>query len=111
LDVEIGKNITVGSSNVEIGEALTTRAKQELVDLASKYFGKLTTASVHFSPDGHQYRCTIHMQPGGVATVNAEAHHKAAHGALDLAIEKLRAQLSRLKEERRDNKQARGPEH
>ncbi len=48
MDVEIGKNITVGSSNVEVGEALSSRARKELVDLASKYFGKLTTAAVHF---------------------------------------------------------------
>ena len=54
------------------------------------------------------YRCTINLRPGGVAMVNSEAHAKDAHGALDQAIEKLRAQLSRLKREHRDDKQARG---
>ena len=101
MDVEIGKNITVGSSNVEIGEALSERARKEIVDLASKYFGKVTTASVHFSREGHLYCCAAKLRPGGVAMVSAEAEHKNAHGALDAAVEKLRAQLSRLKSDMR----------
>ena len=111
LDVEIGKNITVGSSNVEVGEALATRARKELVELASKFIGKLTTGSVHFSTEGHEYRCTIQIRPGGLAMLSAEGHHKDAHGAFDSALDKLRAQMSRWKDARRDNKQARGAEH
>lgn len=109
LDVEIGKNITVGSSNVEIGEALTERARKEMVDLASKYFGKLTTAAIHFSREGHLFRCSANLRAGGVAMVSAESQHKDAHGALDGTIEKLRAQLSRLKRERRDEKHGADP--
>ena len=107
MNVEIGKNITVGSSNVEIGEALSERARKELVDLASKYFGKLTTAAVHFSREGHLYRCSVNLQPGGVAVISAEAQFKDAHGALDAAIDRVRAQLSKLKSERRDAKRSR----
>jgi len=106
----MGKNITVGSSNVEIGEALAERARKELVDLASKYFGKLTSAAVHFSREGYLYRCSVNLQPGGVAMLSAEAQFKDAHGALDMAIDRVRTQLSRLKRERRDDKHAREPQ-
>ncbi len=101
MEVEVGKNITVGSSNVEIGEALSERARKDLLDLASKYFGKLTTASVHFSREGHLFCCSVNLRPGGVAVVSAEGQHKDAHGALDQAVDKLRAQLRRLKDEKR----------
>ncbi len=111
MDVEIGKTITVGSSNVEIGEALSERARKELVDLASKYFGKLTTAAVHFSREGHLYRCSVNLRPGGVAMVSAEAQFKDAHGALDAAMDRVRAQLGKLKRERRDDKHGREPSH
>lgn len=101
MDVEIGKAITVGSSNVEIGEALSQRARDEVVRLASKYFGKVTTSAVHFSRAGHLYHCSLTMRPGGVAFISAEAEHKDAHGALDAALDKLGAQLRRLKQEKR----------
>ncbi len=101
MEVEIGKNITVGSSNVEVGEALSDRARKEMVDLASKYFGKLTTGSVQFSREGHLFCCAMKMRAGGVAMISAEAEHKDAHGALDHAVDKLRAQLRRLKDEKR----------
>ena len=101
MEVEIGKNVTVGSSNVEVGEALAARARQEMIDLASKYFGKLTTGSAHFSREGHLFCCSLTMRPGGVAVVSAEASHKDAYGSLDHAVDKLRAQLRRLKDEKR----------
>jgi len=107
VQVELGKNITVGSSNVDVGEALTHRAKEELIGLASKYFGKLTHGSVHFSRDGHLYRCSITLQPGGVALLSAEAEHKDAHAAFTDSAEKLAKQLRRLKREVRDGKQPR----
>ncbi len=104
MDVELGKNITVGSSNVELGEAIADRARRDMIDLAAKYFGKVTTAAVHFSREGHLYRCSLTLQPGGVAMLSAEAQHKDAHGALDQALDKLATQLRRLKRERRDDK-------
>ena len=109
MNVELGKEITVGSSHVEIGEALATRARTELIELASKYFGKLTNAAVHFSRDGYLYRCSINLQPGGVARINAEGEFKDAHGALDAAIERVRVQLLKIKSERRDDKHHRQP--
>ena len=45
MQVAIDKAISVGSSNVEVGEALAERARAALSELAAKYFGRITTGS------------------------------------------------------------------
>jgi ribosomal subunit interface protein len=104
MDVAIDKNVTVGSSNVDLGEVLTQRARDGLVELASKYFGKLTNGAVHFTREGINYRCTISIQAGGLPLVASEAQHKDAYAALDLALDKAGKQMRRMKHERRDDK-------
>jgi len=109
MQVSIDKAITVGSSNVEIGEALAERARSALADLASRYFGKITTGSVHFGREGVDYRCSVNMQCGAVPMMSAEASHKEPHVALTFAIDKLGKRLRRAKRERHDSKIGHGP--
>lgn len=107
MEVAIDKAITVGSSNVEIGEALAERARSALAELASRYFGRITTGSIHFGREGVDYRCSANMQCGGVPMMSAEASHKDPHVALAAAIDKLGKQLRRAKRELRDSKAGR----
>ncbi len=108
MEVAIDKAITVGSSNVEIGEALAERARSALSDLASRYFGRITTGSVHFGREGIDFRCSVNMQCGGVPMMSAEASHKDPHVALTVAIDKLGKQLRRAKRGLRDEKSGHG---
>lgn len=108
MEVAIDKAITVGSSNVEVGEALAERARTALADLASRYFGRITTGSVHFGREGVDYRCSVNMQCGGVPMMSAEASHKDAHVALAVAVDKLGKQLRRAKRGLRDEKAGHG---
>jgi len=109
MDVLIDKAITVGSSNVEIGEALAERARASLSDLASKYFGRITTGSVHFGREGIDYRCCVNMQCGGAPMMSAEANHKDPHVALAVAVDKLGKRLRRAKRGLRDEKTGASP--
>ena len=109
MEVAIDKAITVGSSNVETGEALAERARSALSDLASKYFGRITAGSVHFGREGLDYKCSVNMQCGGVPMMSAEASHKDPHVALTVAVDKLGKQLRRAKRELRDEKTGVGP--
>jgi ribosomal subunit interface protein len=109
MEVAIDKAITVGSSNVEIGEALAERARAYLSELASKYFGRITTGSVHFGREGVEYRCSVNMRCGAVPMMSAEASNKDAHVALTMAVDKLGNQLRRAKRGLRDEKIGRGP--
>ncbi len=109
MDVLIEKAITVGSSNVESGEALAERARTSLRELASKYFGRITTGSVHFGREGIDDRCTANMQCGAIPMMSAEASHKDPHVALAVAVDKLGKQLRRAKRELHDSKLGHGP--
>ncbi len=109
MEVVIDKPITVGSSNVEIGEALAERARTALAELASRYFGRITTGSAHFGREGLDFRCSVNMQCGAVPMMSAEASHKDPHVALAVAIDKLGKRLRRAKRGLRDKKFGAGP--
>lgn len=109
MDVEIDKAITVGGSNVEIGSALGERARDALGKLASRYFGRITAAGVHFTREGINYRCSVTLQTGGVPMMTAEAQHKEPYAALNLAVTRLGKQLRRTKRALHDEKPGAGP--
>lgn len=109
MDVEIDKEITVGGSNVDTGTALGERARAALNKVASRYFGRITTAGVHFTREGINYRCSVTLQPGGVPMMSAEAQHKDPYAALNLAITRLGKQLRRTKRALHDEKPGAGP--
>jgi ribosomal subunit interface protein len=107
MRVEIDREVTVGSSNIDLGQALIESARHGVVELASKYFGKITTGSVHFARDGINYRCSVNIQPGGLEMASADAHAKDAHQSLHAALEKVGAQLRKMKQSQRDDRHGR----
>lgn len=107
MQVEIDRPVTVGSSNIDLGQALIESARKGVVDLAAKYFGKITTGAVHFARDGINYKCSVNVQPGGLEMASAEAHAKDAHQSLHAALEKVAKQLRRMKQSQRDDRHAR----
>ena len=48
----VDKAITIQSSNVHLGDRLPEYAREHILRVASKYFGRLSTAAVHFTKDG-----------------------------------------------------------
>jgi ribosomal subunit interface protein len=96
--------ITVRSSNVELGEALTEHARQGILRSASKYFGRLNRANVHFSRDGIGYRCSAQVQMGGLKAASGEGQDKDIYRAFDQALERVSKQLRRTKRELREDK-------
>jgi ribosomal subunit interface protein len=75
--------------------------------VASKYFGRLNTASAHFSKEGISYRCSVTMQMGGLPMMSAEAKDKDIYLAFNAALAKVGKQLRRTKRELREDKPAR----
>jgi ribosomal subunit interface protein len=107
MHVEVDREITVGSSNIDLGQALIESAREGVMELASKYFGKITTGSVHFAREGINYRCSVNIQPGGLEMASGEAQAKDAHQSLEAALDKVGKQLRRMKRSVRDDKGAR----
>jgi ribosomal subunit interface protein len=100
----VDKNITVQSSSVDLGSSLADHARESILRVASKYFGRLNTAAVHFNREGITYRCSVNMQMGGLPMKSAEARDKDIYVAFNTALEKVAKQLRRTKREVREDK-------
>ena len=100
----VDRSISVQSSNVDLGGALPAHARQAILRVAGKYFGRLHAAAVHFSREGRTYRCTVNMQMGALRMRSAEANSPDIYAAFDAALEKVATQLRRTKRAVRDDK-------
>jgi ribosomal subunit interface protein len=100
----VDKNITVQSSSIDLGSSLPGHVRDSVLRIASKYFGRLNTASVHFNREGITYRCSLNMQMGGLPMKSAEARDKDIYVAFNAALEKVGKQLRRTKREVREDK-------
>ena len=100
----VDKNITVQSSNIDLGSSLPGHARESILRVASKYFGRLNTASVHFNREGITYRCSVNMQMGSLPMMSGEARDKDIYVAFNTALDKVAKQLRRTKREVREDK-------
>ena len=100
----VDKNITVQSSNIDLGSSLPGHARESILRVASKYFGRLNTASVHFNREGITYRCSVNMQMGSLPMKSGEARDKDIYVAFNTALDKVAKQLRRTKREVREDK-------
>ena len=100
----VDQAITIQSSNVHLGDGLPDYARENILRVASKYFGRLNTASAHFSKEGITYRCSVNMQMGGLPMKSAEAKDKDIYLAFNAALDKVGKQLRRAKRELREDK-------
>jgi ribosomal subunit interface protein len=103
----VDRDISVQSSNVDLGDALPAHARQAILRVAGKYFGRLHSAAVHFAREGQTYCCTVNMQMGALRMRSAEAESPDIYAAFDAALEKVATQLRRTKRAVRDHKGAR----
>jgi ribosomal subunit interface protein len=100
----VDKNITVQSSSIDLGSSLPDHVRDGVLRVASKYFGRLNTASIHFNREGITYRCSVNMQMGGLPMKSGEAREKDIYVAFNAALEKVAKQLRRTKREVREDK-------
>lgn len=99
--------ITFESNNQEIGDALREHGRAEILKMTEKYFGRLISASVHFTGEGVTTRCSVNVQMGGLPMMSAEASAKELRLAFNQALDKVATQLRRAKRELREDKPAR----
>ncbi len=100
-------NILVQSSTVDLGDNFPEYAKTNIRQVAGKYFGRLSTASVHVTREGITYRCTVNIQMGALKMMSGEAKDKDLYTAFRAALQKTAKQLRRSKRELREDKAAR----
>jgi ribosomal subunit interface protein len=96
--------ILVQSSTVDLGDMFPDYAKTNIRQIAGKYFGRLSAASVHVTREGITYRCTVNMQMGALKMMSGEAKNKDLYAAFRAALQKTAKQLRRSKRELREDK-------
>jgi len=99
--------VSVASANVHLGDGLPVHARESIRRVAAKYFGHLSSASVHFGREGNNYRCTVIMQQGGLPMKSGEARSKDIYAAFDVALAKVAKQLRRAKRALREDQPVR----
>lgn len=100
----IDRAITVQSSDVEVGDALTLHAQTKIQTVASKFFGRITDANVHFRREGESFHCAVRFKVGALKPFNGEMTHINPYRAFNYALEKAATQMRRVKRELRDEK-------
>ena len=98
------EKITVGSANVSLGSNFPDLARKQIVEVAEKYFGDLTTASVHVSKEGAAFRCSVNIRMGALRMMSAEAQAREVPLAFRTALSKVEKQMRRTKRELREDK-------
>jgi ribosomal subunit interface protein len=101
---DVDRAIAIQSSNIHLGDGLPDHARENILRVASKYFGRLNTASAHFTKEGITYRCSVNMQMGGLPIKSAESKDKDIYLAFNAALTKVAKQLRRTKRELREDK-------
>ena len=97
-------DITIGSSQVDLGSTFREEAELRIRTVAKKYLGDLTTASVHVTRDGSAYRCSVKVQMGANAPMSGEASANDVPLSFKAAFDKVEKQLRRTKRFLREDK-------
>lgn len=100
-------HITVAGKQVETGEALKARVREDLDTIARKYFDHALEANVTFRRDakGHAFICDINLKAGRNLFMRGEGEGMDAHRAFEEAAEHVAKRLRRYR--RRVNDHAR----
>jgi ribosomal subunit interface protein len=93
----------ISGHQIDIGDALQTRVRQELGSMLEKYAGRPTDVTVVFSRDAHEYVCEtiVHLSTG--LTTQAKASATEIYASFDSSLEKMDKQLRRYKRRLKDH--------
>ncbi|MCC5988695.1 MAG: ribosome-associated translation inhibitor RaiA [Pararhodobacter sp.] len=93
----------ISGKQIDIGDALQTRVKDELGAVMEKYSQRPTDAQIVFSRDAHLHVCeaTVHLSSGLTAQARGQANE--IYAAFDACCEKMDKQLRRYKRRLKDH--------
>ncbi len=97
-------NLSVKGQHVDVGDALRAHIEEKLENIKSKYFNRVTDASVTFSkPAQYLFRASVLFHVGHDVKVQATAENNDAYAAFDEAVDRVAKQLRRYKTRLRDH--------
>ena len=93
----------ISGKHIDIGDALSTHVKSEIVEVVEKYAQRPTDCVVVFSKDAHEYVCetTLHLSTG--MTAQARGAAQEIYAAFEACRERLDKQIRRYKRRLRNH--------
>ena len=97
----------ISGKQIDIGDALSTHVKSEIVEVVEKYAQRPTDCVVVFSKDAHEYVCetTLHLSTG--MTAQARGAATEIYAAFEACRERLDKQIRRYKRRLRSSSNSR----
>ncbi|MDR0555898.1 MAG: HPF/RaiA family ribosome-associated protein [Holosporaceae bacterium] len=90
-------NFSFSGRRMEIGEALTNRAKDSSAALAEKYGSEFLDVNVVMKKDGYLFCCDIAVKTNNGNSYYASYSASDPHACFDLTLEKIDQQMLRKK--------------
>lgn len=97
-------NLSVKGQHVDVGDALRAHIEEKLEVVKSKYFNRVTDATVLFSkPAEYLFRANVTFHVGHDVKVQATSENQDPYSAFDEAADRVAKQLRRYKTRLRDH--------
>ena len=95
--------IRISGKQIDVGDALRTHVKDNMVAAVGKYFDRPVNAHVVFSRNGHEFKCdsSVHLSTG--LTAQAHAQNGDIYAAFEQATGRIEKQLRRYKRRLKDH--------
>ena len=90
-------NVQINGKQINIGNSLSSFAKNKITELTVKYAKSATDGSVTFSKDRYQYYCDISIHLATGMTVQAKGKATEIYDSFEKSLEKTDKQLRRYK--------------
>jgi ribosomal subunit interface protein len=95
--------IQVSGQRIDIGESLASHATAGVREIAGKYAGRPTDATVVFAREGHEFRCEILVHLSTGLTASSKGAAPEIYAAFEVALERMSKQLRRHKRRLKDH--------
>jgi ribosomal subunit interface protein len=89
--------ITISGKHTEVGDSLSTHARQHLTALLEKYLHKTPEAQVILKKSSHLFICDLIVHLHHHLTVRCEGHDSDAYRSFDCALRKLESRIKRYR--------------
>ncbi len=91
--------VDTSGQQMSVGQSLNEYVDGRLQEVVGKYFSNAPSAHVHFSKQGHEFKCDIvlHEGTGRHVVIKSNNTSDEVYNAFDIALSKLEKQMRKYK--------------
>lgn len=91
--------VDISGQHMSVGQSLNQYVDGRLKEVVGKYFSNAPSTNVHFSKQGHEFKCDIvlHEGTGRHVVIKSNNSSDEVYNAFDIALSKLEKQMRKYK--------------